>query len=63
MNNLEKLEFQLMYQESIIDELNKLVIDMQKELTIVNKKIELLKKKIQELEDNKEIESKRPPHY
>lgn len=63
MNNFEKLEVKLMYQEDTIEQLNNLVIEMQKELLKTNKRIESLKKKIEDLEDGKEIESRRPPHY
>lgn len=63
MDSIENLEIKLMYQEATIQELNSLVIEMQKELTLTNKKVEVLIKKIEELDDNKEIESRRPPHY
>ena len=62
---LIELEIKLSYQESIITDLNESVIAQQREIDRLKTGMEMLKKRLQELQDvsGENLPHTRPPHY
>lgn len=62
---IEKLEIKVSYLEEENAELNEIVIDMNKRLSVLMAQFEEMKKKVKDLIDNngEERENRRPPHY
>lgn len=63
--DLERLEIKISYLESQNAELNDVVIDQGKSIAILEKRIEMLEKKVEDLiEASGEARpNRRPPHY
>lgn len=63
--DLERLEIKISYLESQNAELNDVVIDQGKSIAILEKRIELLEKKVEDLieESGEARPNRRPPHY
>lgn len=63
--DLERLEIKISYLESQNAELNDVVIDQGKSIAILEKRIEMLEKKVEDLiEESGEVRpNRRPPHY
>lgn len=63
---LNSLEVKMSYQESTLDELNKIVSTQEKEIAIMQNHINKIERKVEEMEesgDNGDLPSRRPPHY
>ena len=62
---LERLEIKISYLESQNAELNDVVIEQGKSITILEKRIELLEKKVEDLieESGEARPNRKPPHY
>lgn len=63
--DLERLEIKISYLESQNAELNDVVIDQGKSIAILEKRIEMLEKKVEDLveESGEARPNRRPPHY
>ena len=63
--DLERLEIKISYLESQNAELNDVVIDQGKSSAILEKRIEMLEKKVEDLieESGEARPNRRPPHY
>ena len=63
--DLERLEIMISYLESQNAELNDVVIDQGKSIAILEKRIEMLEKKVEDLieESGEARPNRRPPHY
>ena len=64
-DRIEKLEIKVSYLEMQNAELNEVVIGQEKDIALLNMKIEHLEKKVEELfeEVGPDRPSRRPPHY
>ena len=64
-DRIEKVEIKMSYLEMQNAELNDVVIKQEKDIALLNMKIEQLEKKIEELfeEVGTDRPSRRPPHY
>lgn len=63
-NRLIILEEKFEYQEQTIDSLNEVIIDQQKQLTLLTDQIQLLKSQMSATQDeNSPGEDPPPPHY
>ena len=62
---IEKLEIKVSYLESQCDELDKVVIEANKSIALMEKRIELLGKKVADLIEvsGEARPNRRPPHY
>ena len=65
LHSLERLEIKISYLESQNAELNDVVIDQGKSIAILEKRIEMLEKKVEDLieESGEARPNRRPPHY
>ena len=63
--DLERLEIKISYLESQNAELNDVVIDQGKSIAILEKRIEMLEKKVEDLidESGEATPNRRPHHY
>ena len=63
--DLERLEIKISYLESQNAELSDVVIDQGKSIAILEKRIEMLEKKVEDLieESGEARPNRRPPHY
>ena len=63
--DLERLEIKISYLESQNAELNDVVIDQGKSIAILEKRIGMLEKKVEDLieESGEARPNRRPPHY
>ena len=63
--DLERLEIKISYLESQNAELNDVVIDQGKSIASLEKRIEMLEKKVEDLieESGEARPNRRPPHY
>lgn len=63
--DIERLEIKISYLEAENAELNEVVIDLNKKVSVMMAQFEELKKKVKDLMDNsgEERVSRRPPHY
>ena len=61
----ERLEIKISYLEAENAELNEVVIDLNKKVSVMMAEFEALKKKVKDLMDNagEERVNRRPPHY
>lgn len=61
---IDELEFKLQYQDDVIDSLNLALANQQKELMLLNEKMQLLAQQMQSNRSQQTIQSDdRPPHY
>ena len=62
---LERLEIQVSYLESQNEELDSVVIEQQKSIDLLARRIEALEKKVEDLieESGEPRPNRRPPHY
>ena len=61
---IDELEFKLQYQDDVIDSLNLALANQQKELMLLNEKMQLLAQQIQSNRSQQTIQGDdRPPHY
>lgn len=64
---LEKIETKIVFQEDLIEELNKIIYQQQKKLEQLEATCEALASHISSLaesvNENRTVESERPPHY
>ncbi len=71
MNELEKLQEQVAFQERTIEQLNEALTDQQRQITKLNEKLDLAVKLIKSLQseseskvgEGNEIKYEIPPHY
>lgn len=63
--DLERLEIKISYLESQNAELNDVIIDQGKSIVLLEKRIEFLEKKVEDLieESGEARPNRRPPHY
>ncbi len=64
--DLVELQTQFAFQEQTIAELNKALIDQQKQIDLLRSELKFLKEKFATLEDKVEMgpqQDERPPHY
>lgn len=63
--DVERLEIKICYLEAENAELNEVVVDLNKKVSVMAVQMEELKKKVKDLIDNsgEERVSRRPPHY
>ena len=63
--NIERLEIKISYLESMISELNEVVISQGREITHLKIQLEGLEKKVEDLieESGEARPNRRPPHY
>lgn len=57
------LEIKLTFQEQLLDELNKIVIDQQRQIDKLSEKLSTLEGKLQSSGMGNEIVNPRPPHH
>ena len=62
---IEKLEMKVSYLESQCDELNSVVIDQEKSIAILEKRMEIMERRIADLIEvtGEARPNRRPPHY
>ena len=62
---IEKLEMKVSYLESQCDELNSVVIDQEKSIAILEKRMEIMERRIADLIEvtGETRPNRRPPHY
>lgn len=63
--DIERLEIKISYLEAENEELNEVVVDLNKKVSVLMVQFEEMKKKVKDLIDNsgEERASRRPPHY
>ncbi|MCK5834568.1 MAG: SlyX family protein [Lentisphaeria bacterium] len=57
------LEIKLTFQEQLVDELNQIVIDQQRQIDKLTEKLTLLEGKIETGGGGNEVTNPRPPHH
>lgn len=64
-DDIERLEIKISYLESQNAELNDVIIDQGKSIVLLEKRIEFLEKKVEDLieETGEARPNRRPPHY
>ncbi len=64
-DDIERLEIKISYLESQNAELNDVIIDQGKSIVLLEKRIEFLEKKVEDLieESGEARPNRRPPHY
>ena len=63
--DVERLEIKISYLEAENEELNEVVVDLNKKVSVLMAQFEEMKKKVKDLIDNagEERANRRPPHY
>ncbi len=63
--DVERLEIKISYLEAENEELNEVVVDLNKKISVLMAQFEEMKKKVKDLIDNagEERANRRPPHY
>ncbi len=63
--DVERLEIKISYLEAENEELNEVVVDLNKKVSVLMVQFEEMKKKVKDLIDNagEERANRRPPHY
>ena len=63
--DVERLEIKISYLEAENEELNEVVVDLNKKVSVLMAQFEEMKKKVKDLIDNagEERVNRRPPHY
>lgn len=66
INSIENIEIKLAYAEEMLNQLNEIIINQQKEMGIMNNHINKLEKKVAQMleeSESSELPSRKPPHY
>ncbi|NCD05163.1 MAG: SlyX family protein [Spirochaetia bacterium] len=66
INSIENIEIKLAYAEEMLNQLNEIIINQQKEMGIMNNHINKLEKKVAQMleeSESSELPNRKPPHY